>query len=65
MLPYQIRVEAERDALSDKIDKLRTFVNSATYVGLPYEERGRLTRQYMAMSDYLDILTERIKAFGV
>jgi hypothetical protein len=63
MLDYQGRVVKERDQLSEKIDKLRTFTNSAVYVTLPYKERGRLTRQYLAMATYLDILNERIAAF--
>ena len=63
MEAYQERVLAERRELSERLDKLRTFNNSATFVALPYKERGRLTRQYMAMSTYLDILDERVFAF--
>jgi hypothetical protein len=65
MQPHQERVVVERDELSEKIGKLRTFTNGAVFSTLPYEERGLLTRQYLAMSNYLDILNRRIEAFGV
>lgn len=63
MQAYQERVVVERNELSEKCDKLRTFTNSKAFENLPYKERGRLTRQYLAMSSYLDILNERIEAF--
>jgi hypothetical protein len=64
MQPHQERLIVERDELSEKLNKLRTFNNSDFYSTLPQDERGRLTRQYMAMSTYLQILNSRIFAFG-
>lgn len=63
--PYQERVIAERDGLSEKIDKLRTFVNSAASMRVSGTEGVLLMRQYTVMAAYLDILNERIAAFGV
>lgn len=63
MQPYQERVVAEQEELFEKLEKLRIFVGSATFVGLPQPERGRLTRQYLAMSSYFDVLNERIALF--
>ena len=64
MQAYQERVVVERDELAEKLDKLRTFRHQEIFEMLPYQERGRLTRQLMAMSSYLDILNERIAAFA-
>ena len=63
MRDYQVRVVYERDELSEKVDKLRTFVNSSAFLSVPDEEQYRLTHQYLAMASYLDILNERIAAF--
>lgn len=63
MEAYQERVIAEREELFEKFDKLRTFCRMELFTGLPYQEWGRLTRQLMVMTTYLDILNERIDAF--
>jgi hypothetical protein len=63
MEAYQERVLAERDELSERLDKLRTFLNSAKFDAVPRPEQVRMTRQYLAMSSYLDVLNERIAAF--
>lgn len=63
MAPHQERVIAERDELSEKLDKLRTFLTSMIFTSLPRDEQRRLTRQTLIMSDYLDVLDERIAAF--
>lgn len=63
MLAYQERVVEERKELHERLVKLREFNAGAIFSRLPEAERGRLTRQCMAMTTYLGILNERISAF--
>ena len=63
MQAYQERVVVERDELSEKIDKLRTFLGGSVFPTLPIAERQRMTMQYLAMAAYRDALNERIAAF--
>lgn len=63
MEAYQERVVAERGGLSEKINKLRTFLGSSIFSNLDIEDRRLLTMQYLAMAAYRDILNERIAAF--
>jgi len=65
MEAYQARVVIEQEELSEKLTKLRAFCNGQIFEALPSQERGRLTRQLMAMSSYLNILNERIAAWGL
>jgi len=62
MLEYQVRVLEEQKDLSEKINKLRTFLCDSCQL-VTRDEHRRLMRQYLAMSDYLDVLAERIAAF--
>jgi hypothetical protein len=64
MEAYQDRVITERDELSEKINKLRTFLGGSVFSTLSIEERRRMTMQYLAMAAYRDALNERIHAFG-
>ena len=63
MQAYQERVVVEKCELSEKLDKLRTFWGGSLFETLPEQERERLTRQMMVMSEYVGILSERIAAF--
>ncbi len=63
MQPHQERVIVEQKELSEKLDKLRTFVGGHSFSGVLRAEQLRLMRQLLAMSTYLDILNERIAAF--
>jgi hypothetical protein len=63
MQAYQERVVVERNELSEKLHKLRTFIGSQVYPNLPEAEQGRLSRQHMAMALYWGVLNERIAAF--
>ena len=63
MEDYQERVIAEKNELAGRLSKLRAFNRSVGYTTLSYAERGRLTRQEIAMGTYLEILEERIQAF--
>jgi uncharacterized protein len=63
MLEYQVRVIEERKELSEKIDKLLTFIVSEHSPQVSDTALRLLKRQYLAMDNYLDILNERIAAF--
>lgn len=65
MQAFQQRVVEEKLALEDKVVRLGVFLNSATFKGLPEDERDRMTRQYRVMVDYRGILQERIDAMDL
>lgn len=62
MQNYQNRVVTEHDELKDKLDKLRDFIDDANspFHTLDGEEQWK---QEGYMSNYLNILAERINAF--
>lgn len=63
--PHQQRVIDEHAELSDRVEKLSAFIAaSAIFPKLDAAERSRLRRQLALMSQYADVLAERIKAFG-
>lgn len=64
MQPYQERVVQEKKELDEKIGKLDMFRYGSVYLTLSEEERLRLTRQFVHMKDYSDVLGERIAAFS-
>ena len=61
--PYQLRVLEERQELSDKLVKLEAFANSPTFRQLDSVEQGLLTTQAYYMSQYEEVLKERIQWF--
>lgn len=61
--PHQERVLEECIALTEKYDKLRTFIYSPAFRSVPEAERRRLHRQELIMQLYLDVLGDRIGAF--
>lgn len=63
--PSQQRVVEEHVALKEKVGKMQSFMLQQPAVELPVAECKRLGRQLDAMSDYLDVLEERIEAFNV
>ena len=63
MLPHQQRVIDEKNELDRKLTALRIFIVGDLYHMLPADEKYRLFRQAQIMSDYSDILSERIAAF--
>ena len=63
MEEYQKRVIDERDELKRKVDKLYAFLGSSIYQGLNSADRRRLDRQHDVMSEYEEILSERIAEF--
>lgn len=63
MKPHEERVVQEREELQDKLDKLSAFFDSKIYDMLSQDKRNRLLRQHGHMSDYRDVLDERIANF--
>lgn len=62
--PHQQRVVDEKTELDDKLLKLKAFIDgNKIFVSLPDEEKERLVRQHRCMTEYSDILGERIIAF--
>lgn len=53
----------EKAELDDKIGKLHSFMISDKSAGLSDDERIRMIRQRITMSEYSRILGERIKVF--
>lgn len=63
--PHQLRVIGEHIELAEKINLLARFVLGPIFPTLPAAEKNRLLRQRAVMSLYLDVLAERIAAFGL
>lgn len=63
MPEFQQRVHVEKSELDAKIDKLRSFHETATFANLGIHEQGRLTLQLEYMCGYSRVLGERIAAF--
>lgn len=62
--PHQQRVIDEKTELDDKLTKLKAFIDgTAIFAGLPDDEKERLVRQHSCMTEYSEILGERIAAF--
>ena len=63
MEDFQTRVVEEKKELDDKVEKLAAFLQTDMFGNLPDEEQARMTRQKEAMSEYSNVLGERIAAF--
>jgi hypothetical protein len=63
MKPHQERVVIEKQELDEKKEKLFQFVSGDLFEELPKDEQLRLLRQHIAMSDYSNVLGERIACF--
>jgi hypothetical protein len=63
MKPYQQRVIDEKNELDDKLNKLINFFSNPIFESLKNEEKSRLRKQAGIMTDYFDILNERISSF--
>lgn len=63
MQPHQQRVVDEKNEISDKTSKLESFLGTALYASLPTPEQTRLSRQFLIMQLYEQVLSERIGAF--
>jgi hypothetical protein len=63
MLPFQQRVVDEKRELSEKLDKLMTFIRGPMFANVDPAEQERLTRQSKLMDEYAGVLAERISEF--
>jgi hypothetical protein len=63
MLEDKELVVQEKADLVDKIDTLVDFINSEGFSEIHDNEQDRLRRQLVAMTEYADILEERISNF--
>lgn len=63
MEEYQQRVVDEKNELSERLEKLRTFINSERFLAISYKERNLLKNQRVVMQEYLEILIQRIELF--
>ena len=63
LLPHQQRVVDERQELEERLTKLRQFLGTEICLGLPFDERSLLVRQERVMTEYSDILADRINLF--
>lgn len=60
---HERRVIVERDALAERLQRLREFLRSDTYRAIEPAQQGLLTRQHTAMVEYLAVLNERVALF--
>jgi hypothetical protein len=63
MEEHQKRVVEEAKELKTKLDKLGEFIAGDMFVNVVEDEQNRLIRQERIMTEYYDVLTERIDAF--
>ena len=63
MKPHEQRVVIEKAQLDEKLEKLKAFTFTDTFIALPAAELERLNRQYEIMKQYSGILDERIRSF--
>lgn len=56
-----IQMEAEKEDLIARAEKLFHIMQSDGFRNLPYKHRDVIQRQYRIMRDYIHILSERIK----
>lgn len=61
--PHQVRVVNELRDLEEKREKLQIFTAGQTFGKLPEAEQGRLKQQAGYMTQYAQVLRDRIKAF--
>jgi hypothetical protein len=60
----QQSVVNERDELSPRLQRMKNQVQSPSFATIDRAEQERLTKQVWVMGLYLNILNERIAAFG-
>lgn len=64
--PHQQRVVDEYAELAERLRKLGKFITDtpAVFLALPLEEQDLLHQQHAAMTQYHDILVQRIAGFS-
>ena len=63
MKDYQKRVVEEKSELDSKLQKLRQFIAGIGFTGIDPKEQSRMIRQSLHMTEYSNVLLERIEAF--
>lgn len=63
LLPHQQRVVEEKNELNEKLEKLRSFLDSDIYKTLDSVDKVDLKMQYNAMITYYHVLSRRILRF--
>jgi hypothetical protein len=63
MEAHQQRVVDEKKELDEKLQKLTSFFTTSIFSGIDEGEQKRLKKQSEIMSQYSDILGERIENF--
>jgi len=61
--PHQERVVIERNRLGYDLAALRAFIAGEKFRSVDRAERQRLLRQETIMTEYVQVLNERIEAF--
>jgi hypothetical protein len=61
--PHEQRVIDESDALDGNLTKLRSFLGSPIYEGLPALDQHLMREQALHMGRYLEVLSMRIARF--
>ena len=64
MSDFQLRAINEKEELDVKIKALSDFFNNKIFSTLPTDEKVRLSKQLLIMTDYSAILSERIAHFS-
>jgi hypothetical protein len=66
MQPHEERVVDEKNVLDEKLVKLQNFIeHNKIFQALPNDDKELLERQEVYMSDYSQVLAERIARFKV
>lgn len=61
--PHQQRVVEEKEALQEKVEKLKTFTESETFKTLSKNDQKLLKYQLIHMNNYLYVLEVRVMMF--
>lgn len=61
--PHQERVVYEKEELDKKREKLKEFINGEVFKTLEQAEQFRLSAQIEIMTQYSNVLDDRINAF--
>lgn len=61
--PYQVRVIEEHKARAEELKRLQEFTHTQTYEELPIVEKTLLIKQCTAMSNFVEVLRERVNYF--
>ncbi len=61
MSDYISRIKKEKNELVDKLQKLEGFIYSDDFAPLPEESKELLFRQRTIMTEYRDVLAERLE----